>query len=385
MRLLSLELRDFRNHREARATLGADSALLLGQNGSGKTNWIEAAVLLSLGRSFRGARDRELIRNGAASFEVRGVVEARGGVTREIVARGSREGTREMRVDGEALARLTDLLGRFPTVHFSVDDVSVFGGGVPERRRFLDVALCQLEPVYVGFLRDYMSALKQRNRLLMQGARSGPRMSSGPTAPDEELGVWEAILARAGAELDRRREGLARDLHAVMRDLAARVDPALAPLLEYVASGWGGGISAPVIPTIEQRAERLAASRSRDQRLGWTGDGPHRARLICKIGGMELAEGASRGYSRLYSILLRLALARVLEERLDEAPVVLLDDPESELDARWIGALLALVPESSQMIVTACRPLSAAPARMVALPIESLAALAGAGTGVAAA
>src|SRR6185436_19040349 len=105
----------------------------------------------------------------------------------------------------------------------------------------------------------------------------------------------------------------------------------------------------------------------RDARLGWTADGPHRARLVCTIGGMELAEGASRGYSRLYSILLRLALARSLEERLDEAPVVLLDDPESELDARWIGPILALLPESSQLIVTACRALSNAPARMTAL------------------
>jgi DNA replication and repair protein RecF len=236
----------------------------------------------------------------------------------------------------------------------------------------------------VSFLRDYTSALKQRNRLLLQGGRGGP-LRGGAPVPDDELGVWEAILARAGAELDRRREGLARDLHAVMRDLASRVDPALAPLLEYVTSGWGVGIGTPGIPTVEQRAERLAACRSRDQRLGWTGDGPHRARLICKIGGMELAEGASRGYSRLYSILLRLALAQVLEQRLDEAPVVLLDDPESELDARWIGALLALVPESSQMIVTGCRPLSTAPPRMVALPIESLAALAVAGAGVAAA
>ncbi|HLQ67462.1 MAG TPA: DNA replication and repair protein RecF [Candidatus Limnocylindrales bacterium] len=366
MRLLSLELRDFRNHREARATLDQGSVLLLGPNGSGKTNWIEAAVLLSLGRSFRGARDRELVRNGAAAFEVRGVVEGRGGVTRELTARGSREGTREMRIDGEALARLTDLLGRFPTVHFSVDDVSVFGGGVPERRRFLDVALCQLEPAYVGSLRDYTSALKQRNRLLAQGSDGDRAVRSGrPRASDEELSVWETILARAGAELDRRREGLARDLHTVMRDLAARVDPALAPLLEYVCVGGG---------SVEERLARLSASRGRDLRLGWTGDGPHRARLICKVGGMELAEGASRGYSRLYSILLRLALARVLEERLDEAPVVLLDDPESELDARWIGALLALLPESSQLIVTACRALSNAPTRMTALPIESLAA-----------
>jgi DNA replication and repair protein RecF len=360
VRLLSLELRNFRNHREARTPFGEDSLLLLGPNGSGKTNWIEAAVLLSLGRSFRGARDRELIRFGSDSFEVHGVVQGRGGVRRELSARGSREGTREVRVDGEALPRLTDLLGRFPTVHFSVDDVSVFGGGVPERRRFLDVALCQVEPAYVGLLRDYTAALKQRNRLLAQGGRSGTGQAS-----DEELSVWEAILARSGAELDRRREGLARDLHAVMRELASRVDPDLAPVLEYVSARAG---------SIEERAARLAATRARDFRMGWTGEGPHRARLVCTIGGMELAEGASRGYSRLYAILLRLALARVLEERLDEAPVVLLDDPESELDARWIGPILALLPESSQVIVTACRPLTTAPRSITSLPIESLAA-----------
>jgi recombinational DNA repair ATPase RecF len=127
-------------------------------------------------------------------------------------------------------------------------------------------------------------------------------------------------------------------------------------------------------PSPDERAAKLASTRARDLRLGWTGEGPHRARLVCKIGGMELAEGASRGYSRLYSILLRLALARVIEDRLDEAPVVLLDDPESELDARWMGPVLALIPESSQMIVTACRGLTASPQRLKPLPIESLAA-----------
>lgn len=336
--------------------LGGESALLLGENGSGKTNWIEAAVLLSLGRSFRGARDRELIAKDADAFEVRGVVSGRGGVTREILARGSREGEREVRVDGEPLPRLTDLLGRFPTVHFSVEDVSVFGGGAAARRRFLDIALCQLESAYVGALRDYTAALKQRNRLLQESAR-------GPVSEDE-LGVWETILARSGLELDRRRDSLAAELHRRMRELAAIVDPAVLPTLEYAGAGEGSA---------EERAARLAAARGRDRRFGWTGDGPHRARLVCRIAGRELVEGASRGYSRLYSILLRLATARVLAERLDEAPVVLLDDPESELDARWIGPILGLIPETSQTVVTACRALTAHPARFAEVAMESLA------------
>jgi DNA replication and repair protein RecF len=120
--------------------------------------------------------------------------------------------------------------------------------------------------------------------------------------------------------------------------------------------------------------ERLRASRSRDGRMGWTADGPHRARPECWIAGEDLTEGASRGYARLYSILLRLGLARVFEERIGEPPVVLLDDPESELDERWIGRLLRLLPDSSQAIVTACRELTDLPARFRRVSLDSLAA-----------
>ncbi len=123
----------------------------------------------------------------------------------------------------------------------------------------------------------------------------------------------------------------------------------------------------------DQRMAQLESARKRDRRLGWTTQGPHRAAVGCRIGGQELVDGASRGESRLYSILLRLALARVLDARLEEPPVVFLDDPESELDPRWIGRLLELVPETSQAVVTACRPLSEMPSRYRVIEIESLA------------
>ncbi len=359
MRLLSLELKDFRNHREALAPLDGEPTLLLGENGSGKTNWIEGAVLLSIGRSFRGARDRDLLRRGENGFEVRGVVEGRAGVRSEVVARGTARGPREVSVDGAPLARLADLLGRFPTVHFSVEDMASLNGAPSGRRRFLDVALCQLEPAYVGHLREYTAALKQRNRMLTERAEMDGNAFS----------AWEAILARSGAELDRRREELTGELDRVLRELAEGLDPTLQPRLDYV--GMEGDANEE---GVAQRAERLESLRFRDRRLGWTSEGPHRAAIGCRIGGSELNDGASRGMSRLYSILLRLALARVLDARLEEPPVVFLDDPESELDPRWIGRLLELVPESSQAIVTACRPLSVIPARFRRIQIETLAA-----------
>jgi DNA replication and repair protein RecF len=341
--------------------LHGEPALVLGDNASGKTNLIEAVVLLSIGRSFRAARDAELLRRGAGGYELRATVGSRFGGAMQIEARGAARGGREILVNGQPLERLTDLLGQFPTIHFSVDDVTVLNSGPAARRRFLDVALCQLEPAYVGALREYAAALRQRNRLLV---------TRGP-AEDPELDAWEEILARSGLELDRRRAGLVAELARLLDGLGAEVDAELRPRFRYpdVEGRDGSGGSVPA------RMERLHADRARDRRIGWTGEGPHRARPECRIAGEELAGGASRGYTRLFSILLRLALARVFEERRGEPPVVLLDDPESELDGRWIGRLLRLVPESSQVIVTACRELTDLPARFRRIPIESLAAV----------
>lgn len=361
MRLQSIELREFRNHREARFDLRGDSVLVTGENGSGKTNLIEAVVLLSIGRSFRGARDPALTRRGAAAFEIRGLVEDRLGVTSEIVARGGVGAAKEVLVDGSPLNRIHDLLGRFCTVHFSVEDVAVLNGGPASRRRFLDVALCQLESAYVGSLRDYTVALRQRNHLLL-AERHGPGTDPG------EWSAWEEILARAGVALDRRRRTLCAEMDRNLRELSNQVDRTLDPTLEY-RDGFDdpGTLEEEEVAT---RLQTLERARSRDRRMGWTMYGPHRARLHCAIGGEELSEG-SRGYSRLYSILLRLALARVFEERQNDPPVVLLDDPESELDPRWIGRVLKLVPESSQVVVTACRDLSETPARLRRLPIDA--------------
>jgi DNA replication and repair protein RecF len=343
VRLLRLELHNFRNHRDSVADLEGQPTLLLGENGSGKTNWIEAVSLVSIGRSFRGARDRELVRRGADAYEVRAKLAGRSGAPRDVAIRGSLRGGREVLVDGAPVSRLADLLGRVPTVQFSVEDVAVLNGEPAGRRRFLDVALCQLEPAYVGALREYMAALKQRNRLLAESLKRG-----GAGGDADECAAWEEILARTGVDIDRRRELLCADLDRRVAALGERVDPDLALGLAYGED----------TESADRRAERLGQARAKDCSLGWTSIGPHRARVSCRIQGRELNDGASRGFARLYSILVRLALAGVLDERLGEPPIVLLDDPESELDPRWIGKLLALVPDGSQAIVTACRPLT---------------------------
>src|SRR5439155_5291109 len=181
----------------------------MGENGSGKTNLMEAIVMLSIGKSFRGSRDPALARRGTSGFEVRGLVEDQLGIASEIVARGG-DGPKEILVDGSPLPRVTDLLGRLCTVHFSVEDVAVLNGGPASRRRFLDVALCQLESAYVGALREYTAALKQRNRLLLADRH----------APSTHPGEWssgEEILARAGVALDRRRRTLCAEMDRNLR------------------------------------------------------------------------------------------------------------------------------------------------------------------------
>jgi len=361
VRLHWIELREFRSHRESRLALDGAPAFILGENGSGKSNLIEAIVLLSLGRSFRGARDAEMAFRGAGGYELHARVEDRAGAATEIGACGSGRGGREITLNGAPLGRLTDLLGRFPTVHFSVDDVTTLNAGAAARRRFLDVALCQLEPAYVGALREYGAALRARNRLLAAREETGD---------DPEMDVWEEILARSGLDLDRRRAALAQEVTRALGELGADVDARLEPELAYPEPGAVGGLG----ETVEARRGGLERARRRDRRIGWTGDGPHRARPACRIGGEELLDGASRGYARMYSILLRLALSRVFEERQGEPPVILLDDPESELDGRWMGPLLRLLPAGSQAVMTGCRAPADLPAPFRCIPIETMAA-----------
>ncbi len=196
VRLLRLALRDFRNFERQDLALSADGLVVIGENGHGKSNLLEAVYYLQLLRSVRGARDQDLVRFGAAGFHVAGTVEGVGAAAGayDVGVGFERAGKRKrVRLDGAEPARLSDALGAVPSVMFSPTDVRLVSESPSERRRYLDVVLALTSRRYLAALQAYRGALVRRNAALRDALRSG-RDAAQAT-------VWEPALAEHGAVL----------------------------------------------------------------------------------------------------------------------------------------------------------------------------------------
>ena len=287
--------------------------MVVGPNGAGKTNLVEAVFLLATGRSFRAAKEEQMIRNGSELARVKAVVERRGG--REelevVLTRGEVGGERVARkrylVDGVGKRR-REFLGRLMAVVFRPEDMELVLGSPAVRREWLDGVLEQVDWEYRECSAAYKKGLRMRNRLLDE-IREGRAQRS-------QLFYWDKLLIKNGQVIERKREEF---LEFVNRVLAEGLGAEFAVVLEYDRSGIS-----------EQRLARYAAA---ELAAGATLVGPHRDEVVIKRkGGRRLAWFGSRGEQRLAVLGLKLAELRFLEEKKGEKPVLLLDDVFSELD-----------------------------------------------------
>ncbi|MGF1448764.1 MAG: DNA replication/repair protein RecF [Opitutales bacterium] len=320
MRLLRLNAQNFRNVELVRLALGGKSHFLLGRNGQGKTNFLEAAGLLGALRSFRTNDAGALIRQGQPQARLFYEVERAGGLDCKVDLTLEPKG-KTLQVDGERIARLGDFLGRFPAVVLSSDDNQLLRGSPGARRRFLDLHLSSLEPAYYEHLRRYHRALAARNRLLKQSRAGNSQQSSAA------LGSFEEAMAPEAAALarSRRREVKVLETHFI-RAYAAFAEAAEAPRVCLKLS----------LDTDQPDAFRDAwlANRERDLRLGSTSVGPHRDDLAFTVLGRSARAFGSEGQQRSFVIALRLAQFARLKEALGQTPLVLADDVLGELDPR---------------------------------------------------
>lgn len=348
MRLRSIRLRQFRAHTDSALTLAPGMTLLLGQNGAGKTNVLEAISLLCLGKSFLSSTDAPLVQRGASHVEVEGETESdRGTAARLRVAIVPGEGKRAF-ANGVAMERLADLIGRVPLVILSPADYELTAGGPSERRQMVDATLSQAYPVYLTDLLGYRRALRQRNALLFSVRRGG---SLAPGTMD----AWDAELSTRGARIiTRRAEFIARFGAFVHRAHQLLQEAGAPPSLEYAPSVEIADAQDPV------EAFRLALARTerRGRDTGRTLVGPHLDDVTFLLDGVDLRPYASQGQHRTFALVLRIAQALFLHDHLDEAPVLLLDDVFGPLDAVRSRVLLELLLSQSigQSVVTAARP-----------------------------
>ncbi|HKY61644.1 MAG TPA: DNA replication and repair protein RecF [Gemmatimonadota bacterium] len=347
MRLIEIGLDGFRNLRPARIEIPPHGAVLIGSNGQGKTNFLEAVHYLALFRSFRGARHREVIAFGEERFRVTGRVEYGDGGLRRVAVSGDR-GARRIAIDGVAAPSPAEAVGSILSVLFAPGDLEIVAGPPAERRRFMDALLARAAGRHWRTIQAHGRALRQRNEALR--GRGGA----------DELEAWDESLIRTGTPVVLARHDLACRLDALFGDFGARIAPDAESGLELryrpsvpVDAGAAGDAEA----VRQAWREALARRRGLDLRRGWTSVGPHRDDLELLLGGRSIGRYASLGQQRTAAIALRLAEADILEAESGHAPVLLLDDVFAEVDADRSRALLPCLGEHRQRFVTSARPL----------------------------
>ncbi|MEU4333050.1 DNA replication/repair protein RecF [Micromonospora lupini] len=345
-----LELVDFRSYERVAVDLQPGANVLIGANGVGKTNLVEALGYVATLDSHRVATDAPLVRLGASSAVIRCAVVHDGRellVELEIVpGRANRA-----RLGRSPARRARDVLGALRLVLFAPEDLELVRGDPAERRRYLDDLLVNRQPRYAGVRADYERVVKQRNALLRTAYLA--RKTGGSRGGDlGTLAVWDTHLAQHGAEL------LAGRL-----ELVAALTPHVAKAYDAVAAGRGAaGITyRPSIELAEPTTDRatlaealttaLAASRTAEIERGTTLVGPHRDELALSLGPLPAKGYASHGESWSFALALRLAGYDLLRADGIE-PVLVLDDVFAELDTGRRERLAELVGGASQLLVT---------------------------------
>lgn len=349
LHVLRLATQQFRNLADGEIFPCETVNVIYGGNAQGKTNLLEGLWLFTGGRSFRGAKDGELVRmgedsHGAASLSLTfwaGGREQQG----EIHLQGGR---RRASLNGVSRRSASAMVGAFCAVVFSPDHLSLVKDGPTERRNFLDGAICQLRPAYASLLNRYQRTLQQRNALLKDIPRHRELLDT--------LEIWDDRLAGFGG--------------AIMEERLRYVE-----LLRPAAEAIYGGISrerealgleyqmtaAPKVREPGSCREALSRALSQKRRddlgAGFTTAGPHRDDLLLTVNGAAARSFGSQGQQRSVVLSLKLAEAAVLEKALGEPPVVLLDDVMSELDVSRQEYLLNQM-EGRQIFITCCDPSS---------------------------
>ncbi|MEH2095774.1 DNA replication/repair protein RecF [Nostoc sp.] len=345
MYLKTLNLRQFRNYQDQKVEFNAAKTILVGNNAQGKSNLLEAVELLATLRSHRMTRDRDLVQEGEAIAQINATLERQTGIS-DLTLTLRRNGRRSVAINGESIRRQMDFLGVLNAVQFSSLDLDLVRGGPEGRRNWLDTLLIQLEPVYAHILQQYNHVLRQRNAFLKRHVET-----LNATSLQSELAVWDAQLATTGTRVIRRRD------RAIQR---------LAP----IASAWHASISGstevlqikymPNIPLENNHPEEvqqafLAKIQQRtvaELHQGTTLVGPHRDEVELTINQTPARQYGSQGQQRTLVLALKLAELQLIEEIVQEPPLLLLDDVLAELDLSRQNQLLDAIQDRFQTLIT---------------------------------
>lgn len=331
MMIESVELKNYRNYRELHMDFSPGTNILYGDNAQGKTNILEAVYVCSTTKSHRGSKDKEMIRFEEEESHIKMNVRKLD-ISYRIDMHLKRNKAKGIAINGIPIKKASELFGIVNVVFFSPEDLNIIKNGPAERRRFMDLELCQLNKMYVHSLVQYNRVLLQRNKLLKE-------LNFRPEY-EETLDAWDMQLLHYGKDLIQCREEFVGKLNDIVRKTHSQI------------SGGKESLILSYEPNVEisKFEEKLCLNRETDIRMKTTGTGPHRDDISFLIDGIDIRKFGSQGQQRTAALSLKLSELELVKGLVKDYPVLLLDDVLSELDGGRQEQLLAGIGGIQTMI-----------------------------------
>ena len=331
MIIKSIELADYRNYDSLVLEFDKGTNILYGDNAQGKTNILEAIYLAATTKSHKGSKDKEIINFEKEEAHIRTYLEKEGVETR-VDMHLRKSGSKGIAIDGQKLKKAAELLGLCNVVFFSPEDLAIIKNGPAERRRFVDMELCQLDSFYIYNLNHYNKIVNQRNKLLKD-------MYMNPSLR-ETLNIWDMQLVSFGSKIIERRKLFVDQLNEIIYGIHKNLS--------------GGKEELKIIyePDVEidDYEKKLFGSQDRDIKSKMTTVGPHRDDFSFVVGDIDIRKFGSQGQQRTAALSLKLSEIELVKKIAKDTPILLLDDVLSELDSNRQNYLLNSIGDIQTII-----------------------------------
>lgn len=331
MIIKSIELCDFRNYEKLNINFDNGTNILYGDNAQGKTNILEAAYLSGTTKSHKGSKDKEMIRFDGDDAHIRTIVSKKG-KEYQIDMHLRKRGSKGVAINKVPIKKASELFGILNIVFFSPEDLNIIKNGPGERRRFIDLELCQLDRIYLSDLTRYNKILAQRNKLLKD-------INFNPALQDT-LCVWDMQLLEYGRRIIQKRKEFIFESNEIISDIHNKI------------SGGKENLELIYEPSVDDIffEDELCKVKQKDLKLCQTTVGPHRDDMRFCVNGIDIRKYGSQGQQRTSALSLKLSEIHLVKKSINDTPVLLLDDVLSELDSNRQNYLLNSISDIQTII-----------------------------------
>ena len=331
MIIKSLEIADYRNYDSLHIDFSSGTNILYGDNAQGKTNILEAIYMSATTKSHKGTKDKDVVNFRKEEAHIRTYLEKEGIETR-VDMHLRKNKSKGIAIDGQKIKKAAQLLGLLNVVFFSPEDLSIIKNGPAERRRFVDMELCQLDQFYLYNLNNYNKIVNQRNKLLKD-------MYFNHSLRDT-LNIWDSQLISFGSKIIERRQLFVEQLNEIILEIHRKL------------SGGRENLVIQYEPDvlIDEYEKKMSLNQERDVKLKQTSTGPHRDDFSFVVGDIDIRKFGSQGQQRTAALSLKLSEIELVKKMTRDNPVLLLDDVLSELDSNRQNYLLSTIGDIQTII-----------------------------------